>query len=71
MSMRCRMYAPIASAAVTSTSRAYGKSSGSRSNDFDGCTRVKKRSRPCDSVRVVDSRFAGNVTMPALRRVYT
>ena len=46
-------------------SSAKGKSSGSRSKVLDGCTRVKCRSKPCARARQVDSRLAGELSIPA------
>ena len=66
--MRLRTKAPISNTAVTMTSNAKGKSSGSKSKVFEGCTLVKNRSRPYDRVRVVDSKFAGEATIPAQER---
>lgn len=62
------MEAPIM-VRVTDTSSAKGKSSGSRSNVLEGCTRVRYRSRPRASAKQVDSRFAGELSMPARAQV--
>ncbi len=63
--MRFKTKAPTSRAAVTITSIANGKSSGSKSNVLEGCTLAKKRSSPYDNVNVVDSRLAGEATIPA------
>ena len=58
---------PVAKAMVIANRRAYGKSSGIKSNVREGCTTVMKRSKPYAMTRAVDSKAAGLDAKPAQR----